>query len=139
MTQPHYLENWKQYLTDDDYNYLVQYVENVKNNIPNDKMIILSGPCRTGKSTLKNNISAYLGEGVCAPFPIMGNVLYLENIKKLGFYTGIDEISHNKEYNTAIINLIKYKQSLIADTNHIDRVNQGLLEYSRIITMEHVF
>ena len=29
----HYLNNWKQYLTDDDYNYLLQYVENIKNNL----------------------------------------------------------------------------------------------------------
>ena len=56
----HPLYNWKQYLTDDDYNYLIQYVENVKNNIPNDKMLILSGPGSTGKSTLMDNISLYL-------------------------------------------------------------------------------
>ena len=38
------------------YNYLIQYVENIKNNIQNDKMIILSGPGRTGKSTLEKDI-----------------------------------------------------------------------------------
>ena len=25
----HYLDNWKQYITDEDYQYLVQYVENI--------------------------------------------------------------------------------------------------------------
>ena len=49
----HHLDIWKQYLTNNDYNYLIQYIKNIKNNISNDKMIILSGPSRTGKSTLK--------------------------------------------------------------------------------------
>ena len=46
------LYNWNQYLSDEDYNYLIQYIENIKNNNQNNKMIILSGPSRTGKSTL---------------------------------------------------------------------------------------
>ena len=61
----HYLDNWKQYLENDDYNYLIQYVENIKNNIQNDKMIILSGPGRTGKSTLEKDIRTYLGDENC--------------------------------------------------------------------------
>lgn len=36
----HYLDNWIPYLTQEDYNYLVTFVENIKNGIPNDKMII---------------------------------------------------------------------------------------------------
>lgn len=39
----HYLDNWKQYLLQEDYNYLVTFVENIKNGISNDKMIIFSG------------------------------------------------------------------------------------------------
>ena len=33
MTQ-HYLDNWKQYITDDDYNYLIRYIEHIKHNKP---------------------------------------------------------------------------------------------------------
>jgi ABC-type dipeptide/oligopeptide/nickel transport system ATPase subunit len=135
----HHLYNWKQYLTDDDYNYLVQYIENIKNNIPNDKMIILSGPSRTGKSTLKNDIQTYLGSDNCGTYMMSGEIIYNENIKKLGFFCGIDEICSSKKNNIAIINLIKYKQSFIADTNHIERVNHNLLEFSKIIHMEYIF
>jgi SpoVK/Ycf46/Vps4 family AAA+-type ATPase len=37
-------------LTNDDYEYLIQYVENIKTGVPNDKMLILAGPPRTGKT-----------------------------------------------------------------------------------------
>ena len=135
------LNNWHQYLTNDDYNYLIQFVENIKNNIPNDKMIILSGPGRTGKTTLKNDIQEYLGDETCGPMMMMmpGEIIYNENIKKLGLFSGIDEIGRSKKNNTAIINLIKYKQSLLADTNNIEKVNSKLLEFAKIIKMEHVF
>ena len=135
----HHLDNWKQYLTNDDYNYLIQFVENIKNNISNDKMIILSGPARTGKSTLKNDIQEYLSDEICGGMPMSGDIIYFENINKLGFFCGIDEIRTSKKTNTAITNLIKYKQSLLADTNNIERVNIKLLEFSKIIKMEHVF
>lgn len=135
----HHLDNWKQYLTNEDYNYLIQFVENIKNNVSNDKMIILSGPSRTGKSTLKNDIQQYLGDEICGPMMMSGEIIYNENIKKLGFFYGIDEIGSSKKNNIAIINLIKYKQSLLADTNNIERVNNKLLEFSKIIKMEHVF
>uniref|UniRef100_A0A6C0LHB7 Uncharacterized protein n=1 Tax=viral metagenome TaxID=1070528 RepID=A0A6C0LHB7_9ZZZZ len=135
----HHLDNWKQYLTNDDYNYLIQFVENIKNNISNDKMIILSGPARTGKSTLKNDIQEYLSDEICGGMPMSGDIIYFENIKKLGFFCGIDEIRTSKKTNTAIINLIKYKQSLLADTNNIERVNIKFLEFSKIIKMEYVF
>jgi len=135
----HYLDNWKQYLTDNDYNYLIQYVENIKNNIPNEKMIILSGPGKTGKTTLKNDIQTYLGDELCAIYMMSGEMIYSENIKKLGFFCGIDEIHRSKKNNIAIINLIKYKQSFISETNNIERVNNKLLEFSKIIKMDHIF
>ena len=135
----HYLDTWKQYLAEDDYSYLIQYVENVKNDISNDKMIILSGEGRTGKSRLKNNIQTYLGDEKCGDFMISGEIIYNENIKKLGLFCGIDEIYSSKKNNNAIINLIKYKQSFIADTIRIEKVKSKLLEHSRIIKMTHVF
>jgi tRNA uridine 5-carbamoylmethylation protein Kti12 len=139
MTQPHPLEIWKSYLSDDDYQYLIQYIENIKKNISNDKMIILSGPSRTGKSTLKRHIQTYLGNEMCDVCMMSGDIIYYENIKKLWFFGDISEISNSKKQNIAIINLIKYKQSFIAETNYIERVNNNLLEFSRIIQMEHVF
>jgi predicted AAA+ superfamily ATPase len=133
------LDKWKQYLSEDDYNFLFQYVENVKNNVANDKMIILSGPARTGKTTLKNDIITYLGNELCGNYLMSLDLICDENIKRLGFFCGIDEISRSKKRNQAIINFIKYKQSFIADTSCIEKVNKRLLEYCRVIKMNHLF
>jgi len=133
------MDNWKQYLTIEDYSYLIQYIENIKHGISNDKMIILSGKSRTGKSTLKKNIASYLGDELCGNYLMSGEFIYHETIKPLGFFCGIDEISSSKKNNQAIVNFIKYKQSFIADTNNIEKVNKKLLEYSKIIIMTHEF
>lgn len=142
----HSLHSWAQYLKQDDYDYLIQYIENVKNNIPNNKMIILSGKGRTGKSTLINDISHYLGDEFIKNAGILSfvdDLIYCENIKqKLVCLCEIDELpTRNYLYNKvkAIINFIKYNQSIITMTIHIEKVNKNVLEYCRVITMEHVF
>jgi predicted AAA+ superfamily ATPase len=140
MTQ-HQLNSWMQYLNSDDYEFLIQYVENVKSGTPNDKMIVLAGPARTGKTTLKNHITNYLGEELCEQWSVVAPVdaIYNENIKRLGFFTGIDEIYRSKKSNQAIVNFIKYKQSFIADVVRAEKVNKILLDHIRIIYMTHVF
>ena len=75
----HALDNWKPYLNEEDFEYLINYVENSKNNLPNNKFLIL------------------LGNG------------------------------------------IQYGQSIIADTNNIEKINKNLLDCVRIIKMEHKF
>jgi len=140
MTQ-HQLSNWAQYLEAYDYDFLIQYVENVKNGTPNDKMIVLAGPARTGKTTLQNEIKSYLGEELCEQWQVRsaGDAIYNENIRRLGFFTGIDEIHRSKKSNQSIVNFIKFKQSFISDTNHVDKINNVLLDHIRIIHMTHVF
>jgi len=133
------INNWEQYLTNEDYVYLVQYIENIKNGISNDKMIILAGPGRSGKSTIKKNIASYLGNEMCGEYHMSGDIIYDETIKPLGFFNGIDAIFKSKKNNQAIINFIKYKQSFISDTTNIERVNNKLLEHSKIIMMTHIF
>ncbi len=135
----HCLDKWKPYLIGEDYDYLIQYVENIKHNVSNDKMIILSGIERTGKTSLKNDIKMYLGDDFCGDLMMSGDIIYNENIKRLRFFCGIHEIFRSKKNITAIVNLIKYKQSFLSDTTNIEKVNNNLLEYSKIIKMEHVF
>jgi len=137
--ETHQLHHWSLYLPVEDYIFLIEYVENIKYNIPNHRMIILSGAERTGKTTLKNDIANYLGHDLCGECLMSGEIIYNENIKKMGFFTGIDEISRSRKTIQAIINFIKYKQSFIADTNHIERVHYKLLQHSKIIMLNHVF
>jgi len=137
MTE-HALHNWSNYLSAVDYYYIIQYVENVKNNVSNDKMIVLSGLPRTGKSTLKNDIEKYLGRDLCSLSPLcIDNSIYRSNNKKLELLCAIEEAS--KKTVAALINLIKNKHSFIADSQSIERINRNLLPYCRIIEMFYVF
>jgi adenylylsulfate kinase-like enzyme len=118
---------------------LTQYVENIKNNILNDKMIILYGKERTGKTTLSNDIRSYLGAEMCETCMLSGDIIYSENINKKLLFLADGGPYRSKKNNTAIMNLIKYKQSFLACTTNIEKVNNKLLEFSKIITMEHIF
>lgn len=138
MTE-HCLDNWKQYLSDDDYSFLVTYVENIKNDIPNDKMIILCGPGRNGKSTLIQQVLDYLGKDICEVQLATNDIIYNENIKKLVVLSGLCVIVRSRKKNKAMINLIKYKQSFIAETVALELVSDKLLAFSKVIKMEHVF
>jgi tRNA uridine 5-carbamoylmethylation protein Kti12 len=134
------LARWERYLTAEDHRYLMQFIQNVKLDIPNHKMILLCGTGSNGKTTLLNEIMDYLGD-ICAEFPVSdtANVMYEDNIRKLYIHYDISRDSSRKKNITAIINLIKYKQSIIAATNYVDGLNTKLLEHSIIINMEHVF
>jgi|TARA_B110000285_G_scaffold149349_1_gene166705 ABC-type phosphate/phosphonate transport system ATPase subunit len=135
------INKWEKYLTTDDYVYLVQYIENIKNGMSNDTMIILVGPGRSGKSTLKKDIHSYLGDELCGLYCMSDarDIIYDETIKPLVFFDGIDEIYKNKKTVQTVLNFIKYKQSFIADTQNMERVNNKLIERSKIIRMTHVF
>ena len=130
-------DEWKPYLSDEDISYLRTFVDNLKNNLPNDKMIILSGKNgRNGKTTLLKEIIQYIGENNCYDVAPDNNVFSLP-IKPLVVFNGIESY-HTKQI-PLLINIITYKQSIIADTNRIETVNPSLLEVSKVINMFHEF
>ena len=128
---------WKPYLNEDDITYLRTFVDNLKHNLPNDKMIILSGKNgRNGKTTLLKEIIQYIGENNCYDCAPDNNVFSLP-IKPLVVFNGIE--SYHKKQVPLLKNIITYKQSIIADTNRIENVNPSLLEVSKVINMFHQF
>jgi hypothetical protein len=134
------LQSWVQYLSTDDYALLVRYVENVKNGIPNDHMLILCGPGRTGKTVLMNEITVYLGNDMCGPVPVsMTDIIFSDHIQRLGLLEGLEEMYGSKKTVNAIVNLIRYKQSFIAAICELDKIPQKILEHSQVIHMTHVF
>lgn len=139
MTQVQGIGDWVQYLQQDDYDYVVQYAINAQNSTKNDKMIILSGPSRTGKSRLIRDIVAFVGKNECAMY-------YAEDEANDAIYQPIyklwaepDIANTRKKHTQLLVNLIDYNQSMISATNCIENVNDRLLEKSRIIYMNHVF
>lgn len=129
-------EYWRDLLWPEDFDYLIRFIENVKHNKPNDKMIIISSSRDlVGKpGTLKSEIISYLGKELCGTYFMSGEIIYNENIKRLAFLSGLDEVPYRA--NNAIINLIKYRQSFIAETDHVERIDQRLLQRSRVILID---
>jgi len=134
-------QNWKQFLTYEDYNYLVNFIENIQNNIPNDKMIILSGSknSKNCKSLLINEIMIQIGPNNFLDSTILINDNpFFEPIRKLIYFTGI-ETWKNKKNIQLLLNVLQYKQSIITDTNKVEEINVDILNKSRIIQMPNDF
>jgi len=133
----HTLDNWKPYLNKEDFEYLIKYDENSKNNLPNNKFLILLGNGgANGKSTLITEIENYLGNENFMRCDTNGSAFF-EPIVKLIHISAIDE--YKKNYIQQLKNAIQYGQSVIADTNNIEKINKNLLDCVRIIKMEHKF
>jgi Flp pilus assembly CpaF family ATPase len=138
-------QNWQQYLQQADFEYLIQYIENIKNGIPNHEMIILFGHGSNGKTTLINEINSHLGDELSGHEWDVDELLYHENIKPLIFLQeGLIERTQQKyKRNLKLVNLFKvfinYGISFIIETNRIDFINTRILEHSRIIEMTHIF
>ena len=133
----HALDNCKPYLNEEDFEYLINYVENSKNNLPNNKFLILLGNGgANGKSTLITEIENYLGNENFRRCDTNGSAFF-EPIVKVIHISAIDE--YKKKYIQQLKNVIQYGQSIIADTNNIEKINKNLLDCVRIIKMEHKF
>lgn len=138
------LQGWFQYLKQEDFEYLIQYIENIQNGIPNHEMIILLGhPC-TGKTTLIEDIQTYLTPEICQ-WGDVHELIYEENIKP--FILLAPECLLDTHYNyksrqnnvNSIINFIRFGISFITAAYNLNRMNTKFLEHSRIIEMTHIF
>jgi ABC-type dipeptide/oligopeptide/nickel transport system ATPase component len=154
------LIKWKKYLSVEDYNYLTQFVDNIRNDVRNDKMIILCGSSGRGKTTLQNDIYKYLlkdtwedsherqilleNEKLLSPrepFNPKSSYPSFEIRKKFMFYFLKGNNFFPRKDNKMLKILIKnsFFKSRISVTDDIEKVNKELLDISRIIKMEHVF
>jgi predicted AAA+ superfamily ATPase len=57
-----FLDQWKPYMEASDFQKLYAYLERANNNLPNDTILLIIGPARSGKSTLFNQIVEFIGE-----------------------------------------------------------------------------
>jgi ABC-type proline/glycine betaine transport system ATPase subunit len=56
------LEHWQPYISEEEFNYLVDFVEKTKNNIHVEKCLVLLGSGGNGKTTLINQIVREIGQ-----------------------------------------------------------------------------
>lgn len=121
MLDSYFVSSYNNRISEDDYNYLLTYIQNIKNNIPNTNMIIL-----LGKTLLINEISKYIGlENVCCvDIYEFKRINYLEPKPKLIHFIMDDvfDISesnipkYTKHLNIALSNGI----SIITEANILD-------------------
>lgn len=138
-------EGWFQYLKQEDFEYLIQYIENIKNGIPNHEMIILFGHGCNGKTTLINEIGTHFGDELITGVYDVRELICEEDITPLVFLQdGIlhrtnQNYKYNRTFANALINFINYGVSFIGVAYQLDTVNERILEHSRIIEMTHRF
>jgi hypothetical protein len=139
------LQGWHQYISQEDFDYLIQYVENIKDGILNDEIIILFGRGRNGKTTLMYHIRLYLGRDIWDKLPDeIETLICEENIKPLilvheRMNNTNKNCKRNRNLANAVINFMNYGISFIIAINEIETVNQKIIEHSKIITMTHIF
>ncbi len=133
----HVLDIWKPYLSFDNFHHLIQFVENSKNNVHNNKLLILlgnGGP--NGKSTLISHISKYIGEENFRLSDTNGSGFFDPTVKLIHI-PAID--NYNRKHIQNLINIIHSGQSIIAETNSILNININLYDHIKIIHMLHRF
>ena len=154
------LIKWKKYLSVEDYNYLTQFVDNIRNGVRNDKMMILCGPSETGKTTLQNDMYNYVVKSAWTdsselqilleneklrpspkPFKPKSSYPSFEIRKKFScyFFKGNNFFPRKDDKMLKILIKNSFFKSKITETDDIEKVNKELLDISRIIKMEHVF
>lgn len=127
------MDHWKKYLLIEDFEYLIAFIENVKNNRPNDKMIILTFD-NSITPVILNEIKKYLGDNEYHNCDLDGFAFYLP-IRKMIIIDGFIE-KFNKVYIQPLKNMIQYKQSIISCSNFIENVNKGIILKSKIIQIQ---
>jgi hypothetical protein len=136
----HFLEFWRQYLSEDDYLYLVNFVENIKHDIVNDQMILLFGKGANGKTTLISDIEYYVGKYKCSPIYNMWSTVYENEYVQL---FNIEDFDINNDYDDKLENIIHSGKSIISTTvqdPHLALLdNANLAAHVRIIDMKYTF
>lgn len=132
------LETWKNYLNENDYDFLINFIKNMENNIPNDKILILDGKPGTGKTTLINEIKNKIGTRNFHENSFIEGEFFFKQ-QKLGLHIcGIHEYQ-NKKYLEIIKNIFESNISIISDTNCSKNIHPEILNNAYVISMEYSF
>lgn len=127
----HDLCKWQKHMSNDDYIYFIKYIENAKNKLPNNKLLLFSGN-EIGKKMIIRELSNYLGDDQFMLCDTYG-CAFFKPIVKLIYIPGIDD--YQPKCTQQLINIIYYGQSIIAETYNIEKLNNSILENSKTINL----
>jgi hypothetical protein len=130
--------SWSSYLNEEDYLFLLQFIYNLQNNLPNDKICILVGRPRTGKTSLIKEIKTIIDEDNFLDNKFLEGQFFFEPKKLAIHICGINSYTENI-YVNAIKNFLTNNMSIISDTNTIENLHPSILENAYIINMTHDF
>jgi len=136
----HILHSWKQYLSKSDYKTIIQFVENAKKRLPNEKILMLSGTGKNGKTVLMNEIMFYIGIQDCYECNEPRYAVFKDSTKNnFIIHGGIEVFKPNEDNTKQLLNLVDKKCSIICDTNNLDLVESNIFDKAIIINMKHIF
>jgi hypothetical protein len=118
---------FKNYMQNDYYNYLYEYVENIKNNIKNEKIIIIVGTGRSSITTIIDDIEKYIGKKYCCK-----NIFEKYNTDNKLLI--LDLAITNKNIDI-LNNLINNNISIIGTSYNVNEINESLDKISKIISI----
>ena len=125
---------WSSYLIEKDYNYFLSFTYNLKNNISNDKILILHGLPRTGKTTLIKEMKKIVGEEHFHNNSFLEGEKFFQPRKRAIHICGIQQYQE-KKYVDSIKTMFQMEISIISDTNYLHNVQQEILDNAYVIHM----
>lgn len=126
--------SWSSYLNEKDYNYLLEFIYNLKNNISNDKILILHGLPRTGKTTLINEMKKIVGKEHFHDNSFLEGEKFFQPRKRAIHIYGIQQYQE-KKYLSSIKTMFENNVSIISDTNSLEKIDKEILENAYVIHM----
>jgi tRNA A37 threonylcarbamoyladenosine biosynthesis protein TsaE len=132
-----FLEHWKPYLKTDDYDYLTTFIENIYQNIVNQKIVILVGSGCNGKTTLINQIVEKIGgEDICCR--TLHDITENPN-RKIVVLDDYEDIDDEQAEFLLFLRVVLNKENIVMTAISIEGIPKTLRPYAKIILMEHLF
>jgi AAA+ ATPase superfamily predicted ATPase len=133
-----HFDNWRKYLSPSDFTFLIEFIDKADMKINNNKILILCGPPRSGKSTLIKEIKNYIGNVNFHDNNYFEGEKYFQPKRLAIHICGINGYQHEK-YIAMLKEIFESDMAIISDTNNIESIHPTILENSHVIKMTHVF
>jgi len=132
---PTYL--WNNYLLNEYQNYLFDIIKCAQEGRRYDKMILMVGPGRNGKTTLLKQIADYIGgdDVICSSLDF-----HEKPFRKMVMLDGlVNELQEGESLSKFCDILNSRKENIIGTTNKLDSVHPEIVKRCKIVRIYHTF